>query len=101
MNKARPSDLLALQTEIQQLWANMTETHMTPIAVLLITPQVPMVDLFFSNDPTHSSLGRRPCTDEDPMVRHVHVRRLAEEDLELALRESSHDEEMRWAQATE
>lgn len=58
----------------------------------MISP-VLMLDLFAPNEPTHTSFGKRACTDKDLEDRHVCAMRSKEDGLKRFLRESRCDEE--------
>lgn len=78
----------------------MTTSFAAPVTQLDMISLVPMLDLFALEKPTRSFLGKQPCTDDKPEERYVHVRMIKEEELELALRKSRHNEERRQVRAT-
>lgn len=93
--EVQPLDLSALQIEIQTLRVDLRASLAAPVTLLKETSLVPVLNLFAPNEPTDSSLRKRPCMDEDPQDRHVHAKRAEEQDFEQALRESRHEVEIR------
>lgn len=65
------------------------------VTLLEMISRVPMFDLFAHDKPTYSFLRKRLCTNKDTEERHVRLSRSKEEEVELALRVSKLDEEMR------
>lgn len=90
-----------MQTKIQLHRANLTTSLITPVPLPEMTSLESMFDLFAPDEPTHSSLKMRLCTNKDPDDIYVCVRRSEEEDLEHALKELRYDEEIRLAREEE
>lgn len=92
--QAQPSNLSALQSEIQKLWPNMIALLMTPVTLPKMTSPISIFDLFTSAEPTQTLLWKRLYIDKELEEKNVHVKLLEDERFELAVKRSKHEKEM-------
>lgn len=90
---AQPTDLTAIQIEIERLWADITTTLVALVILQETTMSVSVVYLFASNKHIQSSYRKRPHKDDDVDIICSSARLTEQEELELVLRESRQEEE--------
>lgn len=73
----------------------MTSPFAVPFTLLESTPPELLFDLVASAEPTKTSYKKRPIIEgNEPVEKNVHTKLLVDEEFELALRASRHEEEM-------
>lgn len=71
LSSVQPTDLSAIQIEIQQLWFEMRAVVVVPTMFLQVNPTDMIVDLFFLKDTSLPFLRKLPRTDDPDIVRLV------------------------------